>query len=261
MYGRGAESGDDWSRGRGYRSRGRGLGYRGDGPPESKYRKTYNVSDEAEEQVRELFKKKFQFTNEYPQQWKLPDPNQIFQDPQYGFQQLLDIKKRLNATKSQLDEKEIISWQRHTKFSNRAATIIPAIRKQFNTELCTQGWTKLHEMLTIFNIVPDSMIRLNSLHLCEAPGAFITSLNHYIKTHRIDVIWNWKAITLNPYYEGNDLVALIDQDRFMMETSDNWYFGRDNSGDIMTWDNVMGLMELVKKDLKDVNLVCTCIGM
>ena len=34
----------------------------------------------------------------------------------------------------------------------------------------------------------------NSVHLCEAPGVFITSLNHS------DVTCNWMATTLNPHY-------------------------------------------------------------
>lgn len=249
---------EEWSRGgRGGRTRGRG-GYRGrgDDSSDSKYRKIQsNASDEAEEQVRDLFSKKFQFQEESPNTWKLPDPQQIFHHPLYNYRNLLDIKDKLNGVKSKLDDKEIVSWHRHTKFTNRSANIIPEVRKKFNAELCTQGWTKLHEILTVFNIVPDSMIRLNSLHLCEAPGAFVTSLNHYLKTHRMDVLWQWRAATLNPYYEGNDFVALIDQDRFMMETADNWYFGQDNSGDIMIWENVVGLVEKVKKELKDVHLV------
>jgi hypothetical protein len=43
-----------------------------------------------------------------------------------------------------------------------------------------------------FDLVPHASVkagRLNSVHLCEAPGAFITSLNHYLKLHNpgIDV--------------------------------------------------------------------------
>ena len=47
----------------------------------------------------------------------------------------------------------------------------------------------------------------NSVHLCEAPGVFITSLNHS------DVTWNWMATNLNPPYEGNDVGYIINDDR------------------------------------------------
>lgn len=253
MYGIGGKS-SDWSPSRGRGSKSRGRGFHSEEGPDTKYRKTYNASDEVVEQVRELFMKKFQFSRA-DHQWKVPDPLQIFHDPRYTLHKLQDIKESLNNVKSKLNEKELTSWQRHTKFTNRSATIIPSIRTQYSPDLCTQGWTKLHEILTSYNIVPDSMIRLNSVHLCEIPGGFITSLNHYLKTHRVDVIWQWRAMSLNPYYEGNHLLSLIDQDRFMIETIGQWYFGKDNSGDIMNWSNVAGLVERVKNELKEIHLV------
>ena len=70
----------------------------------------------------------------------------------------------------------------------------------------------MQEMLWTFKVVPET-VKFNSVHLCEAPGAFITCLNHYLKTHKPDCEWKWKAITLNPYYEGSDHVAMIDQDK------------------------------------------------
>lgn len=77
-----------------------------------------------------------------------------------------------------------------------------------------QGWTKLHEILWTFkNVVPESELKLNSVHLCEAPGAFVASLNHFLSTHRMDCSWKWKAFSLNPYYEGNSYTSLIDQDK------------------------------------------------
>ena len=63
MYGRGTDGRhqSEWSR---------GGGTRGDGPPDSKYRK--QVSDEAEEEVRELFQKKFHFVDERGHYQTLP---------------------------------------------------------------------------------------------------------------------------------------------------------------------------------------------
>ena len=232
-------------RGRGYRPRGRGG-------PGFGFKKSF--SDEVRDQVDELFSKKFVFQDEY-QEWCVPDPSSMFKEEIMGISKLLDLKEQLNATKSKLDTKEIISWHKHTNFTNRAGGIIPMLRKEFGPEMCTQAWAKFHEIVWAFNIVPQTASKCNSVHLCEAPGAFIASLNHYLKTHRVDCNWNWKAMTLNPYYEGNDLIAMIDGDKFMSETLDRWYLGVDNSGDVMLWENVAGLREMVKKEMEEVHLV------
>ena len=51
-----------------------------------------------------------------------------------------------------------------------------------------------------------------TMHLCEAPGAFICATNHFIKMERPSWNWDWRAVTLNPWYEGNDQGAMIDDD-------------------------------------------------
>ena len=63
--------------------------------------------------------------------------------------------------------------------------VVSEIKSRYNAELCTQAWCKFHEILASHDVVPPSVLlqpkaRLNSIHLCEAPGAFITSLNHYL---------------------------------------------------------------------------------
>lgn len=198
--GPGGDSDNPRGRGRGRGSRPRvGLGFR----------KSY--TDEVREQVDEVFGKKYKFQSEH---WRLPEPSALFREEPFNVPKLLDLKKRLNSTKSKLDNKEIVSWHKHTTFTNRAGGIVSSLRKEFQPEMCTQAWAKFHEILSSFNsIAPQSVSRLNSVHLCEAPGAFIASLNHFLKTNRVDCTWQWKAMTLNPYFEGNDLVALIDQDK------------------------------------------------
>ena len=209
-YGRGLgeSSGTDGARGRGrgrgYRPRG-GLGY-----SEGRYKKSY--SDEVRDQVDELFGKKFKFQDEYDQ-WRLPESSAVFREESFKIPDLIDLKKRLNSTKSKLDSKDMLSWHKYTNFTNRAGEITFMLRKEFQPEMCTQAWGKLHEILWTFNIIPQNANKLNSVHLCEAPGAFIASLNHYLKTHRMDWTWRWKAMTLNPYFEENNLVDMIDQDK------------------------------------------------
>lgn len=236
------------ARGRGYRPRGGGGGG-------GKFKKSF--SDEVREQVDELFSKKFKFQDEYDQ-WHLPDPSTIFRERPFQVPKLLELKAQLNATKSKLEDKELNSWHRHTNFTNIAGGVIPMLRREFQPELCTQAWAKFHEILWTFDIVPQTASKCYSVHLCEAPGAFVASLNHFLKTHRMDCEWKWKALTLNPYYEGNDHNSMIDQDRFISETLSHWYMGVDNSGNVMHWENAVGLREIVKSELEEVHLVSGC---
>lgn len=94
-------------------------------------------------------------------------------------------------------------------------------------------------------------------HVCEAPGAFICATNfYYNQRNEKDRFrssrrqpWEWTGLSLNPYYEGNDQEAMVDDDRFIVETLDNWYFGIDNSGNILDSNNIHGLWRKVRVSL------------
>lgn len=49
--------------------------------------------------------------------------------------------------------------------------------------------------------------------------------------------------TLNPYYEGTPLDLCITEDRFICLTLKNWSFGKDNTGDLMVWNNLCDIVE------------------
>ena len=181
----------------GFRARGRG-GFR----PRSGlgFKKSY--SDEVREEVEELYGKKFRFKDEF-EQWTLPPAETMFREEPFEVSKLLKLKEQLNTTKAKLNDKEMISWHKHTNFTNRAGIVIPAVRRDYNPEMCTQGWVKFHEILWQYgSLVPESTTKLHSVHLCEAPGGFVASMNHFLKTHRMDCEWKWRAMTLNPYFEG-----------------------------------------------------------
>jgi len=72
--------------------------------------------------------------------------------------------------------------------------------------------------------------------------------------------WHWLASTLNPYYEGNSLNNMIEDDRLIAQTSDHWYFGADNTGDIFSSDFIESLAcKCTKKQLDSVHLVCISV--
>jgi len=189
------------------------------------------------------------------------------------------MKQRLNETKSQLNNMPLQQWHKHTKRLNPASRVAFHLRKNVQPELLTQAWEKFHECFHVFSLGPKprntpavltapaesgegevdpvptpSLPPFNSVHLCEAPGAFITSLNHALSTHHPDTPWNWLATTLNPHYEGNDLGYMINDDRFIMGSLEHWKFGVDDTGNLMTHKNFSSLMKAAKS-LGDISLV------
>ncbi|NWI61600.1 CMTR2 methyltransferase, partial [Calyptomena viridis] len=214
-------------------------------------------SPEILSEIEKLFAKKFTYTKPVNNEWKLPDPSNAFTCDHKEFHSLLALKESMNEVKNQLSDKNLEDWHRHTSFTNKAGKIISHVKKSVNAELCTQAWCKFHEILCSFPLLPEAALQdgeLNSVHLCEAPGAFIASLNHYLKSHRVPCHWNWVANTLNPYHEANDTLRMIMDDRLIANTLPWWYFGPDNTGDVMTLRHLTGLQNFLSS-MTTVHLV------
>ncbi|XP_071802442.1 cap-specific mRNA (nucleoside-2'-O-)-methyltransferase 2-like [Asterias amurensis] len=220
-------------------------------------------SPRVQSEVQALFKKNFAFMKpDSGLVWALPLAETLFTAPVVKDWDpvLTGYKAELNDLKCKLSDKEIRTWHQHTSFTHRSALVIPHLRCNVWAELCTQAWCKFYEILSSYDIIQRGFYAkeakpFTSVHLCEAPGAFVTSLNHFMKSHgRLrNLTWNWTATTLNPYYEGNSTDAMIADDRFILQTQDRWFFGDDNTGDLMNPDNLTSLRERLKT--KSVQLV------
>ena len=59
--------------------------------------------------------------------------------------------------------------------------------------------------------------------------------------------WDWVACTLNPYFEGNNADAMVEDDGFINETPEHWFWGEDNSGDMRLPHNITATWERAKQ--------------
>lgn len=193
---------------------------------------------EADWAVEQQFKKKFQFRRPVEHPPGLPPLESVFTVPAYTVDQLQKDKSDLNAVKNRLNDFEIGEWHQHTRRRSSLFPILQELRHRVRAEFVTQAFAKLYECVAAYELVPGDATEFYSVHLCEAPGAFITGLNHYLRLTRGDIRWQWFANTLNPYYEGNSMGNMITDDRFILETLDRWCFGEDCTGDIMKRENL-----------------------
>ena len=164
-----------------------------------------------------------------------PKDRDHFIENESAYISTLQIEKLdLNTVKSKLDQLDISLWHRHTSNMHKFSSLAYKLRSQIKAELPTQAWAKFYSILCEFNLVPSNKQIFSSFHLCEAPGAFITSLNHFIKNRvGLSCRLDWCATTLNPYFEGNDLGQMIPDDRFIINSLNCWDFGPDFTGNIM----------------------------
>jgi len=157
------------------------------------------------------------------------------------YKKIIQKKSDLNICKRVLDTKpsEIFldNPKDSSKFSHNMITWDHLMRcfdyhqsikkelKFLGAEMVTNAWIKMYEMLKDINFVGDN---ITTFHLCEAPGAFISALNHYLTT-RMDINWAWYAQSLNP---SDNSLALQDHYGFIKKYPHKWLFGKDNTGDI-----------------------------
>ncbi|KAM6943508.1 cap-specific mRNA (nucleoside-2'-O-)-methyltransferase 2 [Xenentodon cancila] len=205
---------------------------------------------ETQAEVQGLFTKGRAYVKPSNGEWSIPSPNLTLSHRGEEHQHLQELKASLNAVKNQLSDKDVQVWHQHTNSTNRAGKVIAAVRSAANAEICTQAWCKFYEILGTFPLLPKEALEigeLNTVHLCEAPGAFITALNHFIKTNESTRYcdWCWAANTLNPYHEANGGGTTIADDRLIANTLPWWFFGSDNTGNIMIQKHLLDLQAFV----------------
>ncbi|XP_030387598.1 cap-specific mRNA (nucleoside-2'-O-)-methyltransferase 2 [Scaptodrosophila lebanonensis] len=191
------------------------------------------------DELEQLFEKKFLYQK--PSEgvaWHLPEKGQSIFSEFYQFGDLQRLKENLNAVKSKLNDYGTHEWSTHTNKRDPSGEVVWRLKNETKAEFVTVAWCKFFECLNRFPLIGKSVV--NTLHLCEAPGAFIAALNHYMHTtyKAEEIKWNWRSTTLNPYYEGNALNEMVTDDRFMFHTLDYWIFHEDFTGNLINVANI-----------------------
>ncbi|KAF2359650.1 Ribosomal RNA methyltransferase FtsJ domain [Trinorchestia longiramus] len=188
--------------------------------------------------------------------FQLPPAKTMFTCPSWEIKELQQLKTELNKVKGGTERGEdMLSWTDHTFRVNPAATVFRRVKAKANPEFMSQAFLKFYEILNQFPLVKLDSKGLGSVHLCEAPGAFIVALNHYIQLHHPEMQWKWLGNTLHPHYEGCQASECIPDDRIILHTLEHWVFGRDGTGNITLRSCLDELLERCRSLGQPVSLV------
>ncbi|KAL5287399.1 CMTR2.2 family protein [Megaselia abdita] len=178
----------------------------------------------------------FQMKRKYSKQadWTLPDISRAYSSDLYEIETFEKIREDLRNLKYGEVKKNFKDSQIVKKYGivDFIVRFLKSIKK---VDFVVRDWTKAYEIFSEFPLVQSGT--LNSIHIENRSGGFITALNHFLHSHFEDVKWNWKAFTDNPYYEGRISTNRMD-DRLISNTYDNWCFGADYTGELIDQANI-----------------------
>ena len=93
------------------------------------------------------------------------------------------------------------------------------LKTKYNAKILTNAWLKMYEILSTFPLLTKNQ---KCFHICEAPGAFISSSQHYAKLNNIELEWYAQSLISDE--------ALGDHYNLMQDYSYRWII--PDNGDI-----------------------------
>lgn len=181
----------------------------------------------------------------------LYDDKHIYDIP--GFKDLL---KELNLYKISIDSRKgynrdgnpvksmedaMDDYRSVTMFINVPQGVTYYVKNNYGINV-TRAFVKMYEILNEFNLINFQRNEINTFHTCELPGHFINATNYFIKSNKPNMIFNWNGNSLNPNNEANKIKynqeIFGDSYGFLSKYKDRWLWGKDNTGDITTVDNI-----------------------
>lgn len=151
------------------------------------------------------------------------------------YKRVLDTKPSLIYTESRAPKKSsFLTWEQLTQNIDVYRNLKRILMSQYRAEMVTNAWIKMFEILNHFHDIIPQIGIVKTFHICEAPGAFISSINHFLSNRNQEL--DWYAQTLNPNINNHcSNIALGDHFGLMKMYPNRWIFGNpeiDISGDI-----------------------------
>jgi len=149
------------------------------------------------------------------------------------------VQKFRNAMKI-IDTRELKEYQNiKMKVRHYEKTLSKHIETNFtNNHKVSRAFLKSYEIIETFDLINTKGKTFNAFFICEAPGAFILAVNHYIKTQTNIENYNWIAQTLNPKVKFQNEKGFGDDFKLMKNFKNRWDLGPFHTGDATDINNI-----------------------
>lgn len=181
-----------------------------------------------------------------------------------------DLLEKLNINRQKLitfrnliDNLDFNKWSNTTKNVRIYKNFLSEMVKSYTYFKPSQGFLKMYEILSKFQLFPKNNKKISTMSICEAPGQFILAMNHYLKTKTTNEEYIWYANSLNPNSEqvkqkyGWNIIS--DTYGLIKKYKDKWLFGKDNTGDITKLQNILDIRNRLSK--LDIDLITSDCGL
>ena len=176
----------------------------------------------------------------------------------YQFDNLTKYKTEINMFKFMTETRD---WKRFQRIIKKIGLGYEIRKFNNNIGKGSRAFFKMYELLVKIknpSLINEESTSLRSLHICEAPGKFISATNNYVMTKTKIKDFKWNANSLN--FEVAK-TGLKDQYGYIKKYPNNWLFGKDGTGDITKVENIKNIVSTAKKNLGDIMFMTSDCGM
>lgn len=163
-----------------------------------------------------------------------PEPRPEMTSPNQFATEMATVAQTVMRHKEQIRLVAPERWRTVSQLECLASSLPHVLRTEFGIDMASMAWIKMYELLQSIHF-PSSSSRVRTMHLCEAPGAFVSSLIHYINRLRWigeipgDFVHEWFASSLR----ADKALQRLHGNSFLDDTANHWIYGKDGTGDLL----------------------------